>query len=107
MAFYFVLSVCYIRIKQKFIAAKVNQLVDQVSHDLRRKSLFRNARHKIMPFNTALWGELCRINRQTLNIYDEIRGNNAFWDRYLTIDFVVYLFQICYEAYLFIFVLQE
>src|SRR5699024_6803992 len=37
-------------------------------------------------------------------IFAEIKAQNRFWSRYMTIYFAVYIIEICYLAYIFLFV---
>ena len=53
--------------------------------------------------NSSLWRRLQEVNRQMLALFEEIRAQNRFWSKYLTIYFVVYIIEIVYLSYSYLF----
>ncbi len=51
-----------------------------------------------------MWNGLNNLNLETFRIFDEIKSHNSYWSKYTTVYFVVYILEICYLSYAFLFV---
>ena len=92
MLFYFLLATSYIQIKQKCKFEKLYQLSSRIMEEKIAKNIKSNQ-------NLNYWIQCREINGQILQIFAEIRAQNSFWSKYLTIYFSVYIMEICYFSY--------
>ncbi len=96
------MTISYIKIKQDFSEKKLNSLSATIS-TLQAKSDVHTTRKSLTDQHRPLWSKLKKINREVLAIYEEIRAQNQFYCRYLSIYFLVYIVEICYLSYVFFF----
>ena len=99
MVSYFAMATRYIRIKQRHLMMKLGNLSTlihfQASHQLRMPSYTQ----KMM-----FWTNYKRMQEEICQLYQEISGLNAFWSKYLTLLFTLYVIEVVYIAYSIMFV---
>lgn len=90
MMFYFILTAHYILIKQNFVSKKLDRLVGKLFKSKTGPGQFLR--------------QFDRISSEILALYLEIRVQNRFWSKYVTAYFVVYIMEVCYMGYAFLFI---
>ena len=122
MLYYFGLAVRYIRVKQRCRKRRVAELAARIDQKIASSftvsaagggqnnssaagsssnNNWTNRQKQLM--NSFLWRRLQEVNRQMLALFEEIRAQNRFWSKYLTIYFVVYIIEIVYLSYSYLF----
>lgn len=97
MIFFFLMVVRYIRIKQQCIKVKVVKILKKNQADFSTLKTTSGISHSRQT-------SFKRINAKMLSIYEEIKGQNQYWSKFITIYFAVYIMEICYLSYAFFFV---
>lgn len=114
LVIYFALTCKYVQIRQQSILDRL--------HSLKRRSNWLNLnlgcynKKKISSktkdnielklsksaskFHTLIWREFISLNRASIHMCRYLGISNRFWSRYLTYDFILFTFFICYSAYI-------
>lgn len=130
MLYYFGLAVRYVRVKQRCRRRRVAELAAQIDRKIASSftvspagsagqnlagsfghntsaagtsSWTNRQKQQQLLMNSSLWRRLQEVNRQMLALFEEIRAQNRFWSKYLTIYFVVYIIEIVYLSYSYLF----
>ena len=90
LIYYFVLNSRYLRAKQKCIMKKLVSLEQ-------RKLVFSST-------SETFWSNFRNLNSDLVTFNKELtKGQNCFWQKYLSIYFSIYMVEICYLTYCFFF----
>lgn len=99
MLYFFIVTARYLRIKQQFKFRKLKSLSAKL---IQRINNFSNKNPTKFKSRTFLQ-KYARLNREIISLFQEIRAQNRFWSRYLTIYALAYIVEICELTYVFVF----
>lgn len=101
----------YLKIKQDFLSKKLVSLADEVAsfeskmleNADRVFSVNQNKNKLIAENHTYLTLKLQKIKTQLRALYEEVDLQDRFWNLYISLYFLVYDVEICYQAFVFLF----
>lgn len=93
LIYYFVITAHYLRIKQQFEIAKLHEIILKLNSNLTNAKVNRS----LQLFATL--EQFRSVNQKILKFFDDIRGHNRLWSKYLSAYFSSYILVICYLSY--------
>jgi len=104
MVYFFVLTTRCIQIQQEHLEQRINSLYRKCSFVSFHRKRKKRASPKFYLFRVD---KCATLNLECFNLFAYIHQQNGFWSPYLSIYFSLYVIQICYTAYAFLFVVSE